>query len=161
MANKKIQPRNNPKNSTQKYLDIESIQDSVVILKTGGLRAVLMCSSINFDLKSNEEQDSIIYAYQGFLNSIDYPVQIQITSRVLNVSGYLNYLKEFEENQPNDLLRAQTIEYSKFIKEMVDGSNIVNKIFYIVIPFEPIEKPTANNLSTPPTSAFCVHVFVL
>lgn len=141
MANKKIQPRNNPKNSTQKYLDIESIQDSVVILKTGGLRAVLMCSSINFDLKSNEEQDSIIYAYQGFLNSIDYPVQIQITSRVLNVSGYLNYLKEFEENQPNDLLRAQTIEYSKFIKEMVDGSNIVNKIFYIVIPFEPIEKP--------------------
>ncbi|MEY3470839.1 MAG: hypothetical protein RLZZ223_189 [Candidatus Parcubacteria bacterium] len=139
MANKKSNIKNKPETSTQKYLSIDTIQDSVVILKDGGLRAVLMTSSINFDLKSSDEQDAIIYAYQNFINSIDFPLQIQISSRTLNINGYLNYLSEFQQTQKNELLRLQVAEYSQFVKELVDGANIVNKTFYIVIPFDPIE----------------------
>lgn len=142
MANTtKTQPKNKPETSTQRYLDIDTIQDSVVVLKDGGLRAVLMASSINFDLKSTDEQDSIIYAYQNFLNSLDFPIQIQVSSRVLNINGYLRYLKEFEDTQQNELLRMQTAEYAMFVQELVSGANIVNKTFYIVIPFDPVERP--------------------
>lgn len=139
MANKKSNIKNKPETSTQKYLSIDTIQDSVVILKDGGLRAVLMTSSINFDLKASDEQDAIIYAYQNFINSIDFPIQIQISSRTLNINGYLNYLSEFQQTQKNELLRLQVAEYSQFVKELVDGANIVNKTFYIVIPFDPVE----------------------
>ncbi len=141
MEKPKQNPRNKPESSTQRHLDIDSIQDSVVILKDGGLRAVLMASSINFDLKANEEQDSIIYAYQNFLNALDFPVQIQISSRVLNINGYIKYLREFEQIQTNDLLRNQTGEYISFIQQLVTGANIVNKTFYVVIPFDPVERP--------------------
>ncbi|MGA1046579.1 MAG: hypothetical protein ACO3UU_01085 [Minisyncoccia bacterium] len=139
MANTKSKIKNKPETSTQKYLSIDTIQDSVVVLKDGGLRAVLMTSSVNFDLKSSDEQDAIIYAYQNFINSLDFPIQIQVSSRVLNINGYLNYLSEFQQTQKNELLRLQIGEYSQFIKELVDGSNIVNKTFYVVIPFEPLE----------------------
>lgn len=139
MTNKKSNIKNRPETSTQKYLAIDTIQDSVVILKDGGLRAVLMTSSINFDLKASDEQDAIIYAYQNFINSIDFPLQIQISSRTLNINGYLNYLSEFQQTQKNELLRLQVAEYSQFVKELVDGANIVNKTFYIVIPFDPVE----------------------
>jgi hypothetical protein len=121
---------------TQDHLDVDTIQDSVIILKDGGLRAVLMASSINFDLKSVEEQDAIIYAYQTFLNSIDFPLQIQISSRVLNINPYLNFLTDYEKNQKNDLLRLQTAEYRNFIKDLIETANIVNKTFYIVVPME-------------------------
>lgn len=141
-STKKIPTKNTPETSTQRYLDIDTIQDSVVVLKDGGLRAVLMASSVNFDLKSTEEQDSIIYAYQNFLNSLDFPIQIQVSSRVLNINGYLSYLKEFEETQQNELLRMQTAEYGMFVQELVSGANIVNKTFYVVIPFDPVERPS-------------------
>lgn len=136
MAKKK----NSPDKSTQKHLEIESIRDSVVILKDGTLRSVLMASSINFDLKSTDEQDSIIYSYQNFLNSLDFPIQIQVSSRVLNITGYLNYLREFYQVQQNELLRSQTAEYMTFIQDLIAESNIVNKTFYIVIPFDPVER---------------------
>lgn len=136
MAKKK----NSPDKSTQKHLEIESIRDSVMILKDGTLRSVLMASSINFDLKSTDEQDSIIYSYQNFLNSLDFPIQIQVSSRVLNITGYLNYLREFYQVQQNELLRSQTAEYMTFIQDLIAESNIVNKTFYIVIPFDPVER---------------------
>ncbi len=139
MASTKSNIKNKPETSTQKYLSIDTIQDSVVILKDGGLRAVLMTSSINFDLKSSDEQDAIIYAYQNFINSLDFPLQIQVSSRVLNINGYINYLSEFQQTQQNELLRLQIGEYSQFIQELVSEANIVNKTFYIVIPFDPIE----------------------
>jgi type IV secretory pathway VirB4 component len=139
MSNKKSNIKNKPETSTQKYLYIDTIQDSVVILKDGGLRAVLMTSSVNFDLKSTDEQDAIIFAYQNFINSLDFPIQIQISSRVLNINGYLRYLEEFQQTQRNELLRIQTAEYAQFISELVSQANIVNKTFYLVIPFDPIE----------------------
>jgi type IV secretory pathway VirB4 component len=129
--------------STQQYLDIEEIKEDTVILKNGNLRAVLAVSSINFALKSTQEQDSIIYAYQGFLNSIDFPIQIVINSRKFNISDYLEKLKKVEEQQSNELLRIQIVEYRKYIQSLVEIANIMSKTFYIVVPFSPVESNLA------------------
>lgn len=130
-----------PQNATptQSFLDIEGIQDGVVILKNGGLRSVLMASSINFDLKSTDEQDAIISYYQSFLNSLDFPVQIIISSRRVNLKHYLEDLTQKSKEQTNELLHLQMEEYIRFIKGLVGMVDIVNKAFYIVVPFSPIE----------------------
>lgn len=125
--------------STQQYLDIAAIKDDVVITKGGGLRAVLMVSSINFDLKSQKEQDAIVYGYQDFLNSLDFEIQILITSRKLNINHYLDMLKQYAKEHTNELLRLQTEEYVSYIRELVQLSNIMSKVFYIVVPFSPVE----------------------
>jgi type IV secretory pathway VirB4 component len=125
--------------STQKYVDVEEIRDGVIVLKNRSLRSILLVSSINFDLKSTEEQDAIIQQYQSFLNSIDFPAQILINSRRLNVEPYLDFLEEKEKKQTNELLRLQIGEYRNFIKNLTEVSNIMSKSFYIVVPFSPIE----------------------
>jgi len=125
--------------NSQSFIDIAEIKDDVVILKNGSLRAILAVSAINYDLKSSDEQTAIISQYQNFLNSLDFPVQIIINSRKINVEGYLDFIKNKEKDQPNELLRLQTSEYMKFIKEMVTVSNIMEKSFYIVVPFSPME----------------------
>lgn len=125
--------------STQKYVDVEEVHDGVIVLKDGSLRAVLMVSSINFDLKATEEQDSIISQYQNFLNSLDFPIQIMVSSRKLNINPYLNYLKKKETELTNELLSLQLEEYSNFIKNLTEVSSIMSKFFYVVIPFHPVE----------------------
>ncbi len=125
--------------STQKYLDIAEVKENTIILKNGSIRAVLAVSSINFDLKSSEEQENIIHQYQNFLNSIDFPVQIIINSRKLNIEDYLEFIEKREKQQPSEALRLQISEYINFIKELVSISNIMEKGFYIVVPFSPIE----------------------
>ncbi len=125
--------------STQKYVDVEEVRDGVIVLKNGSLRAVLLVSSINFDLKATEEQDSIISQYQNFLNSLDFPIQIVVSSRKLNIKPYLDYLKKKETQLTNDLLRLQLAEYQNFIKNLTDVSNIMAKFFYVVVPFYPTE----------------------
>lgn len=125
--------------STLQYVDIKAIEDGVVVLKNGHLRSVLLVSSINFDLKSSNEQDAIIGAYQNFLNSLDFPIQILISSRKLNISPYLSKLQTVERVQKNELLRIQTAEYAAFIENLADVTNIMSKFFYIVVPFAPIE----------------------
>jgi type IV secretory pathway VirB4 component len=125
--------------STQKYVDVEEVRDGVIILKNGSLRAVLMVSSINFDLKSTEEQDTIITQYQNFLNSLDFPIQIVISSRRINVAPYLEFLKQREKQTTNELLAMQLVEYGNFIKNMAESSNIMTKYFYVVVPFYPVE----------------------
>jgi type IV secretory pathway VirB4 component len=130
--------RNSESNSTQKYLEIDTIQDNVVVLKDGGLRAVLMASSVNFDLKATDEQESIIHSYQNFLNSLDFPIQIQISTRPLNIAGYLDYLRTLQKTQRNELLRIQAAEYIQFLEELIDNANIVSKTFYIVVPYDPV-----------------------
>jgi len=121
--------------SSQKYLEISEIRDNVVIMKNGALRAILMVSSINFALKSIEEQDAIIYHYQGFLNSLDFSVQIVINSRQLNLDNYLQVLRDQEKKQINELLRMQTSSYIEYIQGLVKMANIVSKTFYVVVPF--------------------------
>lgn len=126
------------KSKTQQYLDIAEIRNDVVVLKDGTLRSVLLVSSINFALKSEEEQNAIISGYMGFINSFDFPVQIVIQSRKLNIEEYLNKLKVKEKEQMNDLLRMQIADYRNYISELVDLSDIMTKRFYVVVPYSPV-----------------------
>ena len=121
--------------SAQKYLEIAEIKDGIVIMKNGSMKAILMVSSINFALKSIDEQDAIIYHYQSFLNSLDFSIQIVINSRQLNLDNYLQVLKDQEKKQMNELLRMQTSSYIEYIQGLVKMANIVSKTFYIVVPF--------------------------
>lgn len=132
----------NSKSSTSQIIDIADIRDGVIILNNKALRAILMVSSINFALKSKDEQKAIIYAFQQFLNSLDFPIQILVQSRSLDIENYLKMLKEKEESQENELLRLQTAEYSEFVKGLVKMANIMKKSFYIIVPFAPIETKT-------------------
>lgn len=127
-------------NSFQRYLDISEIKEGTIVLKNQALRAVLMVSSINFALKSQEEQDAIIYHFQGFLNSVDFSIQIVVSSRKLNIEDYYKTLTIREKEQSNELLKVQIGEYRNFIKELIEMSNIVNKTFYIVVPYSPAEE---------------------
>ena len=127
----------NQQPATQQYLDIAEIRDGSVVLKDGTLRAVLLVSSINFALKSEEEQNSVIQSYVSFLNYLEHPLQIVIQSRKLNVDKYLNKMIEIEKKQQNELLRMQTVEYRNFINELVELGEIMSKKFYIVVPYSP------------------------
>ena len=120
--------------STHQLIEAKEIKDGIVIFKNGGLRAVLMVSSINFALKSNEEQEAIIDRFQGFINSVDFPIQILVQSRKLDISEYLKFLNERIEVQTNELLKIQTSEYLSFIQELVKLTNVMSKFFYVIIP---------------------------
>jgi len=123
--------------SAQQFLAIETIREGVVILKEGGYRVILMCSSINFALKSVDEQDAIIFQYQNFINSLDFPLQFVIHSRKLNITPYLNQLIERRREEDNELLKVQITEYIEFIKTFVEMTNVMSKTFYISVPFTP------------------------
>ncbi|OJI06373.1 hypothetical protein BK004_03980 [bacterium CG10_46_32] len=123
--------------STQTYLDIAEIRDDVVILKDGSIRSVLLASSINFALKSEDEQNAILQGYISLLNALDFSVQIVVQSRTLNIDGYLADLVRRASEQTNDLLRTQIQEYRAFISELVTLGGIMGKRFYIVVPYAP------------------------
>lgn len=127
-----------PANSTQQYLDIAEIRDDVVVLKDGTLRAVLLVSSLNFALKSEDEQNAIIQGYLSFLNTLDAPLQIVVQSRKLNIDDYLHRLEEQEKTQANELLRAQIGDYRQFVRELVELGEIMQKKFFVVIPHNPL-----------------------
>jgi type IV secretory pathway VirB4 component len=121
----------------QSFVPVREIRNNVVIAKDGSLHAVLMASSLNFALKSSDEQDAIIAQYQNFLNALDFSVQILVHSRKLNISPYLETLREQGRAQINELLKIQTTEYVEFIKNFVEVANIVSKTFYVVVSFTP------------------------
>ncbi len=123
--------------STASYLDIVEIKEDTVVMKDGTLRAVLLCSSVNFALKSEDEQTATLQAYMGLLNSLEFPLQIVVQSRKLNIDGYLAKLKDLEKQQPNELLRVQISEYVEYIKELVSLGDIMTKRFYVVVPYNP------------------------
>jgi len=137
MRNKKL-AGSKPKTSTQKYLDIAEIRDDLVVLNDGTVRSVVLVASINFDLKAEEEQKAIISSYVGFLNTLDYPLQVVIQSRPLNIDDYLDRLKKMEKEQTNELLRMQTSDYRYFIDELLTLEQIMSKKFYIIVPYTPI-----------------------
>ncbi|MDP3779418.1 MAG: hypothetical protein Q8R30_05250 [bacterium] len=123
--------------SAKQFLAIDTIREDVIILKEGGLRVVLMCSSLNFALKSTDEQDAITYQYQNFLNSLDFPIQFVVHSRRLNISPYIDSLRARQKDEENELLKIQINEYIDFITSFVDATNIMSKTFYVVVPFTP------------------------
>lgn len=134
--------------SVQEKIDIENIKDGVAILKDGSLRAVLMTSSVNFALKSIEEQDALTFHFQGFLNSLDFPIQILVVSRKFDITSYLEILEQKKKEQTSELLRIQTAEYIDFIKGLTDLANIITESFYVVVPLAPIEKRDSGVLET-------------
>ncbi len=138
MKDKKRKKKKKNKPSTQAHLDIAEIKDGVVVLKDGTLRKVLMTSSINFALKSEDEQNALISSYVGFLNSIDFPLQIVVQSRQLQIKPYLAKLTELEKQQQSELLRVQIADYRAFVGELVDIGQIMTKKFYVVVPYDPL-----------------------
>jgi len=127
------------KKTAQDFLEFEQIREGIIILKNKALRAILMVSSLNFALKSEDEQNAILYQFQNFLNSLDFSCQILIHSRRINIVGYLDKLKKIEEKEDNELLKIQIAEYRKFIESLMAGGSIMRKIFYIVVPFTLLE----------------------
>ena len=123
----------------QKLISISRIQEGVVILDDNSYRAVLLVTSINFALKSQEEQEAIITRFQAFLNSLDFPLQIIVHSRRLNIEPYLKEISERERQEENELLRVQAREYQDFIRELVGSVNVMSKAFYVVVPYALIE----------------------
>lgn len=124
--------------TSQDFIPIEEIRDGVVILKSGELRIVLMVSTMNFDLKSDDEQAAVIYQYQNFLNSLDFSIQIHIQSRRFNIKPYLATLETKYEEQTNELLRIQTREYIEFVRNLTTSNNIMSKMFFVVVPYDPV-----------------------
>ena len=127
-----------PKESqpSQQLIDVDTFRDGTVILKNGGLRSVVMVRGINVFLKTEEEQNATIDAFQEFLNSLDFPVQIIIHSRRLNIVGYLEKVAARRDEETTDLLKTQLDEYIAFIRDLVTTSTIMSKRFYVVVSYE-------------------------
>lgn len=129
------------KKSTQDFVPISEVRDGVVVLKGGGLRAVLLASSLNFALKSEDEQTAFIIQFQNFLNSLDFSVQIFVQSRMLDIRPYVATLEERFKDQLDDLMRIQIREYIEFIKSFTEAANIMTKNFFVVVPYAPSAVP--------------------
>ena len=122
---------------TQDFVPIKEVRDGIVVLKDNSYRAILLVSSINFALKSEDEQQAIVGQFQNFLNSLDFSVQIFIQSRRLDIRPYLALLEERFKEQTNDLMKIQTREYIGFIKNFTENTNIMSKSFFVTIPYSP------------------------
>jgi hypothetical protein len=123
--------------STQAHLDVAEIREGTVVLRDGSLRAVIVVSSTNFSLKSGDEQNALIDSYQSFLNSLDFPIQILMQSRKLDIHSYLDKLRAVMQQQTNELLRLQTQEYIEYVAKLIEFASIMNKTFYVVVPYSP------------------------
>lgn len=131
--------------TTQDFVPIQEIRDGIVVLKDGSMRAIVLASSLNFALKSADEQAAIISQFQNFLNSIDFSVQIFIQSKRLDIRPYIALLEERYKEQVTELMKIQTREYIEFIKTFVENSSIMTKSFFIVIPYSPATLTATKN----------------
>ena len=125
--------------TTRDFVQIAEIRDTVLALKDGSLRSVVEIGSINFELKSADEQVAIVQGFQNFINSLDFPLQIVVNSRKLDIEPYLKSLEGLTESLKNELLKIQAVEYTRFIKGLTELTNIMAKKFFIVVPFYAIE----------------------
>jgi hypothetical protein len=130
------QGRRASKAATQRYLPIAEIRSDTVLLKNGGLRAVLLVEPLNFNLKSETEQQGIISGYESFLNTLTFPIQIVIRSTQVNIDPYIEQIHARAKEQKNPLLKDQTQAYAEFIEKIVDVAEIMQKRFYLIIPLD-------------------------
>src|ERR1700691_6104687 len=130
--------------STQDFEPVSEVRDGVVVLKDGGLRAILLASSINFALKSEDEQTAFIVQFQNFLNSLDFSIQIFVQSRMLDIRPYIATLEVQFKGQLDDLMRIQIREYIEFIKSFTEAANIMTKNFFVVVPYSSGSVTTAS-----------------
>ncbi|MES3031450.1 MAG: hypothetical protein V4697_03500 [Patescibacteria group bacterium] len=131
--------------TTQDFVPIQEIRDGIVILKDGSMRAIILASSLNFALKSGDEQNAIILQFQNFLNSLDFSVQIFVQSKRLDIRPYIALLEERYKEQMTELMKIQTREYIEFIKTFVENSSIMTKGFFLVIPYMPPSMTVSKN----------------
>jgi hypothetical protein len=124
-----------PGKPTQDFIPIKEIRDGIVVLDDGSLRAILLASSVNIALKSEGEQRAVISQFQNFLNSLDFEVQILAQSRRLDIRPYITLLEERFKAQEEELLRIQTREYIGFIQWLNESVNIMNKNFFVIVPY--------------------------
>lgn len=125
--------------AAQDFVPVKEVRGGIIVLKDGGLRAVMLASSINFALKSADEQMAILSQFQNFLNSLDFSVQIFIESRKLDIRPYVALLEDREQAQTNDLMKIQVREYIEFIKSFTADANIMSKSFFVVVPYSPAQ----------------------
>jgi len=131
--------------STQDFIPIQEIRDGVVILKNGGMRSVILATSLNFALKSADEQGAILNEFQNFLNSLDFSIQIFAQSKKLDIRPYLALLEDRYKEQTTDLMKIQVREYVEFVKSFVEGTNIMSKSFFVIVPYDPPILTTSKN----------------
>ena len=127
----------NQKTATQNFVPIKDIRENVVIKKNGEMLMVVLASSVNFALKSLDEQRAILQQFQNFLNTVDFSLQIYVQSRKLNIEPYIEILHGLNKNQDNDLMRIQLQEYIGFITKFTDEYDVMSKSFFVVIPYSP------------------------
>ncbi|MDD5050581.1 MAG: hypothetical protein PHV93_02455 [Candidatus Pacebacteria bacterium] len=123
--------------ATQAFVPIEEVRDGIVVLKDGGMRAILLASSVNFALKSADEQSGIIIQFQNFLNSLDFSIQIFLQSRRYDIRPYIALLEDRYRVQTGELMKIQTREYIDFVKSFSENANIMKKSFFVVVPYNP------------------------
>lgn len=126
-----------PAGATQQFVPIKEIRNGIIIMKDGGYRGVLICSSINFGLKSADEQHAITMGFQNFLNTLDFSIQIVVNSRRMDLRPYLALLEEKAPEQRSELMRIQLHEYIEFVRSFTDQASIMTKSFYIVVSYAP------------------------
>ena len=134
--------------SAQSFVPIKEVRDGIAILRDGNLRGILMVSSINFALKSHDEQVAILAQFQSFLNTLDFSLQISVQSRRLNIEPYLELLHTKEAGQDNDLMRIQLREYIEFIRTFTTEVDIMAKSFFVVVPYSPAGVDVERGLSS-------------
>jgi hypothetical protein len=127
------------KSTTQGFVEIEDIKDDVLVMKGGSAAIVIEVSAVNFWLLSEEEQSSMIYAYAGLLNSLSFPVQILILSKKMDISSYLDYLDAAINKQNLELIKNRLLSYKEFIKNIVKKNTVLEKRFFFIVPFSPLE----------------------
>jgi hypothetical protein len=125
------------KSSIQEIIEIDRVEGSTIFIKDGGLRKVLLTSGINFDLKSEEEKELLVFNYQEFLNSLNFPVQEIIHSRKINIGRYLKLLKSYHDKEESSLLKKIIKDYYEFIDNYISKNPIMTKTFFIVVPYQP------------------------
>lgn len=127
------------KASTQSFIEIEEIKDDILLMRGFSGAIVVEVGAVNFWLLSQEEQTSMIYSYSGLLNSLSFPVQILILSKKMDISSYLEYLNDVLGKQQNELIRTRLASYREFIKTIIKKNTVLEKRFFFVVPFSPLE----------------------
>lgn len=133
--------------TTQNFIPLHDVRNNVAIMKNGQMVMVLLATSVNFALKSSDEQRAILLQFQSFLNTLDFSTQFYVQSRRLNIEPYIKILKEREDSQDNDLMRIQLREYIEFIRSFTSEVDIMTKNFFIVVPYNPIGVDIIKNVS--------------
>ena len=139
----------NKQKTTQEFVPIQEIRDGVVILKGGGMRSIILATSLNFALKSSDEQGAILMQFQNFLNSLDFSIQIFMQSKKLDIRPYIALLEDRYKEQTIELMKIQVREYIDFIKTFVESTNIMTKGFFVIIPYDPAIASNSKNRLCP------------